>query len=62
MSICVKCESRAEFDSPADLCRYHWCVWWADHAAPFETRRDRRRFINEALKRANMTPRRSRGR
>jgi hypothetical protein len=25
---CEVCDKEAEFDSPADLCDYHWKLWW----------------------------------
>ena len=26
---CIKCEKQAKFESPADFCVFHWCMWWA---------------------------------
>jgi hypothetical protein len=28
MAKCEVCGKEAEFESPADLCNYHWKLWW----------------------------------
>lgn len=25
---CVKCDREAEYDSPDELCKFHWLEWW----------------------------------